>query len=55
MVVTLDELVKAGLLLQEVVARRLGRFLLECQVHALMAPVLLRVTWFDPLNGKAEA
>ena len=31
------------------------RLLLEGQVHALMAAVLLRAAWFDALNVDAEA
>jgi hypothetical protein len=36
-----NELIEAGLLLQEVLGRRFGGFLLERQMHALMAAVLL--------------
>jgi len=53
-VVTLDEVVKALLLLEEIVARRFGGLFLEGQVHALVAAVLLRVTGLDPFDGDPE-
>ena len=40
-----EKVIEAGLLLQAVRAGRSGGFLFEGEVHALMAPVLLRVSW----------
>src|SRR5215475_1414933 len=48
------ESIEVLLLLQAVEARRPGRLLLEGQMHALMAAVLLRTTWLDALDGNAE-
>lgn len=55
MVVVLDEVIELGLLLQEVLSRWLGRFLLQGQVHALMPTILLRLTGLDAFEGDAEA
>jgi hypothetical protein len=41
MIELFDGVVKARLLLQEVVARGLGRLFLESQVHPFVTPVLL--------------
>jgi hypothetical protein len=49
-IVNPDEPIEALLLLQEVERRRLGGFLLEREMHALMAPVLLRATRLDALD-----
>lgn len=49
------ELVEAGLLLQAVDAWRSGSFLLERQVHALMAAVLLGMARLDTLDVDAQA
>jgi len=38
-----DEVVEAGLLLQEIGAGRLGGLQLECEMHAFVAAVLLRI------------
>ena len=51
LVVDADELIERGLLLQEVLARRLSGFLLEGQVHAFVATVLLWVSRFDALDA----
>jgi hypothetical protein len=50
----LDEIVEAGLLLEAIGGRRADGLLLEGQMHALMAPVLLRATWFDALDIDTE-
>jgi hypothetical protein len=42
-----DEGIEATLLLQAVEAWRAGCFLLEGEVHALVAAVLLRPAWLD--------
>jgi Recombinase zinc beta ribbon domain len=42
-----------GLLLQAVHARRPGCLLFEGEVHALVTPILLGMTRFDPLDGNA--
>jgi hypothetical protein len=49
------ELVEFGLLLQEVLRRGLRCLFLQRQVHALVAPVLLRVPGLDALNMNAQA
>jgi hypothetical protein len=46
--------IEAALLLQAVEVWRTGRFLLEGEVHALVTPVLLRMTWLDAFDGDAE-
>jgi hypothetical protein len=48
-----DEVVEAGLLLQGVHARRPGCFFFEGEVHALVAAILLGMTWFYALDGDA--
>ena len=50
-----DELIEARLLLQEVLGGRLGGLLLERQMHALMAAVLLRVSGLDTLKIDPES
>src|SRR5689334_11641448 len=49
-----QEGLEAFLLLQAVEARRAGCLFLECQMHAFVAAVLLRMTWLDALDGDAE-
>ena len=49
-IVYLYTLVKALLLLQEVVGGLLGGLLLQDQVHTLVAPILLWVVRFEPLD-----
>ena len=50
MVVLLDKDIELRLLLEEVLAGWLGGFLLEGQVHALMAAVLFGMSGLDPLD-----
>src|SRR3546814_5126957 len=45
-----DKIIETGLLLQDVGAGRAGRLLLQRQVHALVAAVLLRLAWFDAFD-----
>ena len=54
-VVNPDEVIEALLLLQEVEGGRLGGLLLQCQVHALVATVLLGMSGLDALDLDAEA
>ena len=51
----LDEGIEAILLLQTVCAWRAGRLFLESKVHALVAAILLRMTWLDAFDGDAKA
>src|ERR1700674_813432 len=53
MVEALDEVIELPLLLEEVLRRRLGGFLLEGQMHPFVAAVLLRVAGFDGLDADA--
>ena len=46
----LDEGIEARLLLQDVGGGGLGGLPLQRQMHALVAPVLLRVPGLDPLD-----
>src|SRR5271166_3858331 len=48
------EIVEAGLLLKAVHAWRPGGLFLQGEMHALVATVLLRMTWFDALDRDAE-
>ena len=50
LIVKLDEVIEAALLLQEVEGGRLGGFLLERQMHALVSAVLLRMARLDALD-----
>jgi hypothetical protein len=50
-----DELIEATLLLQGVLGSRLGGFLLEREVHALVAAVLLRMAGLYALEVDVEA
>ena len=54
-VVNADELVEAFLLLQEVERSGLRRFMLQCQMHAFMSPVLLGVTRLDTLDRDTQS
>ncbi len=53
-IVNPHKVIKALLLLQEVEAGRVGRFLLQRQMHAFMAAILFWMAWFDPLNLDAQ-
>src|SRR5579871_1143701 len=55
MMEVLDEGVELGLLLQDVLGGRSGGFLLERQVHAFMAPVLLGVAGTNAFDADAQA
>ena len=50
-----EEVVEPGLLLEHVRSRRLRRFSLQREVHALMPPVLLRVPRFDPIDLDSQS
>jgi len=54
LVVNADEVLEAFLLLQEVERSGLGSFVLQRQVHALMAAVLLRLAGLDALQADAQ-
>ena len=60
-VVFCDEVIELRLLLKEVPPRRLCRFLLESEVHALVAPILLRLPglmrwiWMPSRNHQTES
>ena len=54
-VVNPDEVIEALLLLQEVEGSGLGGFFLQCQVHALVATVLLGMSGLDALDLDAQA
>jgi len=54
-VVTADECIELGLLLEKVAGSWLGGFFLERQVHAFMTAVLLGMPRFDALDANAEA
>ncbi len=51
----LDKAIEAALLLEQVFGRRMGRFFFQRQMHALVAPVLLRVSRLDALDVDSEA
>ena len=53
-VVTLDKCIEPALLLQVAVAGRLGRFLLEGQMHPLMATVPLGMARLDAFDRDTE-
>ena len=54
-VIALDEVIELCLLLQKILRRRLGRFLLKPEMHALVSAVLLRMAGLDALGADAKA
>ncbi len=48
------EVIELRLLLGEVLTRWLGGLQLQCQVHALMPAILLRIARFDPFNANPQ-
>ena len=54
LVIAFDERIEARLLLQHIRGCRLGRFLLERQMHPLMPSILLRVAGLKALQLNAE-
>jgi hypothetical protein len=54
LVVLLDEAIEAALLLEKIFGRWFGGFFLQRQMHALMAPVLLRVSRLDALDADSQ-
>jgi hypothetical protein len=50
-----NELVEAGLRLQEVGSCGLGGFFFQSEMHALVAAILLRMARLDPLDANAQA
>lgn len=50
-----DEGVEAFLLLQDVLADRLCRLILQGEMHALLSFVLLRMSWLDAFDLDAQA
>jgi hypothetical protein len=54
LVVLLDEVIEASLLLEKVFGGRFGVLFLQRQMHALMAPVLLRVSRLDALDADSQ-
>ena len=55
MVVAVDEVIEAGLLLQEVAGGGFGGFLLQGQVHTLMAAVLFGMAGLDAFDLNTQA
>ena len=49
-----DEVIKPGLLLQEVATGRFGGFFLQGEMHALMTAILLGMTRLDAFNANAQ-
>jgi hypothetical protein len=54
-IVAFEEAVELRLLLDEVRRRRPGGLQLQDEVHAFVAPVLLRMAWLDPLDLDGES
>ena len=54
-VVVVDEVIESCLLLQEILCCRFGGLDLQCQMHALVTAVLLRMTGLDALDVDAES
>lgn len=51
----LDEVIEAGLLLEEVDGGRLGGFFLQGEMHAFVTAILLGMARLDPFDGNAQA
>jgi hypothetical protein len=55
LVVAINEGIEAGLLLQDVGRGRLGRLILQREMHPFEPPVLLRPAGRDPLEMKVHS
>jgi hypothetical protein len=52
---TLDKLVEASPLLQEVLCRGLGSFFFQSEMHTFVTAVLLWMAWLDPFDADSRA